>query len=226
MRHYGMEAGDYVLIEGTDTGSGMSDEIARHAFEPLFTTKPAGMGTGLGLAQVQALAEQAGGAARLETALGRGTTVFLYLPRWSGADTTPIADDIPANEGARKVEDAATILLVEDNEEVAAGLVAVLDVLGWHARHEATGDAALEVLKEGCAFDLVLSDIQMPGAVDGIGLAEWIRKQRPLQPVTLMTGYADHLAEARRLGVSVLAKPFNADDLKALLTGVPICASD
>jgi signal transduction histidine kinase/CheY-like chemotaxis protein len=218
-QRYGLGPGEYVVIECTDTGTGMREDIARHAFEALFTTKAMGAGTGLGLAQVLAMAEQAGGTARLESAIGHGTTVFLYLPRWAGEEP-PASDDMATVEPSRKED--ATVLLVEDNEEVAAGLVAVLDVLGWRARHEATGDAALKVLEDGGEFDLVLSDIQMPGTTDGIALAEWIRKRRPRQHVTLMTGYADHLAEARRLGVSVLAKPFNADDLKALLTGVPV----
>jgi signal transduction histidine kinase len=218
-QRYGLGPGEYVVIESTDTGTGMSENVARHAFEALFTTKTSGAGTGLGLAQVLAMAEQAGGTARLESAVDRGTTVFLYLPRWPGEEP-PAANDMATVEPSRKED--ASVLLVEDNEEVAAGLVAVLDVLGWRAHHEPTGDAALKLLEEGGEFDLVLSDIQMPGATDGIALAEWIRKRRPRQHVTLMTGYADHLAEARRLGVSVLAKPFNADDLKALLTGAPV----
>ena len=103
---------------------------------------------------------------------------------------------------------------------MAAGLLAVLDVLGWNARHAPSGDAALKVLEEGLTFDLVLSDIQMPGTYDGIGLVQWIKKQRPTQAVTLMTGYAEHLEQARQLGVAVLSKPFNADDLSALLSGI------
>ncbi|GAB5096862.1 ATP-binding protein [Caballeronia sp. HLA56] len=218
-RRYSVPPGDYVVIESRDTGTGMSDEVAHQAFEPLFTTKAAGAGTGLGLAQVLAMAEQAGGTARLETTWGKGTTVFIYLPRWTGA--APLEADEAEPVSVPLIDNETSVLLVEDNEEVAAGLVAVLDVLGWHARHESDGDAAMGVLKEGNRFTLVLSDIQMPGC-DGICLAEWIRKHLPRQAVVLMTGYADHLAEARRLGVTVLAKPFNTDDLRALLTGVPM----
>ncbi|VXC85906.1 Histidine kinase [Burkholderia sp. 8Y] len=214
---FGLQAGQYVEFSCQDTGSGMSPEVARHAFEPLFTTKEAGAGTGLGLAQVLAMAEQAGGKARLETELGKGTTIYVYLPRWSGAATeVGESKQISAAEASRE---NPTVLLVEDNEEVAAGLMAVLEVLGCSARHEPSGDAALEVLEAGQDFDLVLSDIQMPGACDGIGLVEWIKKHRPNQAVTLMTGYAAHFEKARELGVSVLSKPFNADDLNMLLTG-------
>jgi signal transduction histidine kinase len=217
---YELEAGEYVEFSCQDSGTGMTREVAQHAFEPLFTTKQAGAGTGLGLAQVLAMAEQAGGKARVETDVGRGTTIFFYLPHW----TAGVTEASPAErEGAIEPGGAkSTILLVEDNEEVAAGLVAVLDVLGWSARHEPSGDAALKVLEEGLEFDLVLSDIQMPGTCDGIGLVEWIKRQRPKQAVTLMTGYAEHLEQARRLGVAVLSKPFNADDLDMLLKGVAL----
>jgi signal transduction histidine kinase len=215
---FGLPSGDYVEFSCRDSGTGMTPDVERQVFEPLFTTKQAGAGTGLGLAQVAAMAEQAGGKARVETALGKGTTIFYYLPRWTGelseepqSRSAPIVDTTRAR---------STVLLVEDNEEVAAGLLAVLDVLGWNARHEPSGDAALKVLEDGYAFDLVLSDIQMPGTCDGIGLVEWIKQQRPTQAVTLMTGYAEHLEQAKRLGVAVLSKPFNADDLSALLSGV------
>jgi signal transduction histidine kinase len=217
---YGLQSGDYVEFSCRDSGTGMTPEVERHAFEPLFTTKQSGAGTGLGLAQVAAMAEQAGGKARVETALGQGTTIFYYLPRWTGeVPEEPQMRSAPVSDAPRA---RSTVLLVEDNEEVAAGLLAVLDVLGWNARHEPSGDAALKVLEDGYSFDLVLSDIQMPGTCDGIGLVEWIKKQRPTQAVTLMTGYAEHLEQARRLGVAVLSKPFNADDLSALLSGVRI----
>ncbi|SAK96599.1 integral membrane sensor hybrid histidine kinase [Caballeronia hypogeia] len=218
--HDGLAPGEYVLISCQDTGTGMRPEVALHAFEPLFTTKGAGAGTGLGLAQVLAMAEQAGGAARADTAWGYGTTIHIHLPHWTGeiealAETPPVAS-------VRRDAPASTALLVEDNEEVAAGLCAVLEVLGWQARHAASGDAALNVLEAGGEFDLVLSDIQMPGACDGIRLAEWIKAKRPRQPVALMTGYADQLEQARRTGFTILAKPFNIDDLKALLDGLPV----
>ncbi|WP_277183066.1 hybrid sensor histidine kinase/response regulator [Caballeronia sp. BR00000012568055] len=218
--HEGLAAGEYVVISCKDSGTGMRPDVAKHAFEPLFTTKGAAAGTGLGLAQVLATAEQANGTARVNSAWGYGTTIYIYLPRWSGEVDAIVGPPLEVN--AARDAPSSTVLLVEDNEEVAAGLCAVLEVLGWQARHEPSGDAALKVLEEGKEFDLVLSDIQMPGATDGIRLAEWIRNQRPQQPVTLMTGYADQLEQARRTGVAILAKPFNIDDLKALLNGLPM----
>jgi CheY-like chemotaxis protein len=217
--HEGLAAGEYVVISCKDSGTGMRPEVSKQAFEPLFTTKGAGVGTGLGLAQVMATAEQAGGTARVNSAWGYGTTIYIYLPRWCG-EADALAD-APAQTNTQRPAPSSTVLLVEDNEEVAAGLCAVLEVLGWKARHEPSGDAALQVLEQGNEFDLVLSDIQMPGAYDGIKLAEWIKSTRPRQPVTLMTGYADQLDQARRTGFAILAKPFNIDDLKALLNGLP-----
>nr|WP_284507807.1 hybrid sensor histidine kinase/response regulator [Caballeronia sp. GACF4] len=219
---HGLTAGDYVEFICEDSGTGMAPEVQSHAFEPLFTTKPAGIGTGLGLAQVAAMAEQGGGTARIESTVGRGTVVFFYLPRANEeavAHTRTQATE-PCSLTAESNHSRPILLLVEDNEEVAAGLLAVVDVLGWKARHAPTGDAALEVLKEDCAFDLILSDIQMPGTCDGIGLVEWIKQWRPTQAVTLMTGYAEHIEKARQLGVAVLSKPFNADDLATLLSSI------
>ncbi|WP_321801616.1 hybrid sensor histidine kinase/response regulator [Caballeronia sp. J97] len=214
----GLGGGEYVVISCKDSGIGMRPDVARQAFEPLFTTKSAGAGTGLGLAQVLAMAEQAGGTARLNSAWGFGTTIEIYLPHWTGEEDAPART--PPVEAVKRDAPSSTVLLVEDNAEVAAGLCAVLDVLGWQARHAASGDAAKQVLEAGGEFDLVLSDIQMPGNYDGIKLAEWIKSTRPKQPVTLMTGYADQLDEARRTGFAILAKPFNIDELQRLLNGL------
>ncbi|SAK62071.1 sensor histidine kinase/response regulator [Caballeronia fortuita] len=216
----GLAPGEYVLISCKDSGIGMRPDVARQAFEPLFTTKSAGAGTGLGLAQVLAMAEQAGGTARANSALGFGTTIDIYLPHWTGAADAPA--DTPPVETIVRDAPSSTVLLVEDNDEVAAGLCAVLDVLGWRARHASSGDAAKQLLEAGNDFDLVLSDIQMPGQCDGIKLAEWIKSTRPTQPVTLMTGYADQLDEARRTGFAILAKPFNIDDLQRLLNSLSV----
>jgi signal transduction histidine kinase/CheY-like chemotaxis protein len=219
----GLAAGEYVVISCKDSGTGMRPDVAKHAFEPLFTTKGTGAGTGLGLAQVLAMTEQAGGTARVNSAWGYGTTIYLYLPHFS-RQSRPAEQAAPLTERAESP--SSTVLLVEDNEEVAAGLCAVLEVLGWKAHHEPSGDAALQVLEGGGSFDLVLSDIQMPGTYDGIRLAEWIKAKRPKQRVTLMTGYADQLEQARRTGFAILAKPFNIDDLKALLNGLPLRDAD
>ncbi|CAB3787821.1 Sensor histidine kinase RcsC [Paraburkholderia ultramafica] len=208
--------GEYVLIACSDDGEGMSEAIAQRAFEPLFTTKLRGSGTGLGLAQVLSVCEQAGGTAKLDSVPGSGTTVRLYLPRYRESKAADV--EIP---GQPAQTPASVVLLVEDNEDVAAGVTAVLETFGCEVRHEPTADQALDVLSGGARFELVLSDIQMPGKLNGIDLAEKVRSAWPSQKIALMTGYADELERARRLGVAILAKPFNIDELHALVACEP-----
>jgi len=146
-----LKPGEYVLVSCSDTGVGMAPTVVQRAFEPLYTTKAANAGTGLGLAQVIAMCEQAGGTARIESIVGEGTTVSLILPRSTeSVGTNPVASPLAPAPTTAPVK--GSILLVEDNEEVAAGLSAVLEVFGWHSRHELTGDAALSLLEDGATF--------------------------------------------------------------------------
>nr|WP_229012928.1 ATP-binding protein [Paraburkholderia gardini] len=211
--------GEYVVISLTDDGEGMPESVLKRAFEPLFTTKFSGAGTGLGLAQVLAACEQAGGTARIDSVPKRGTTVRLYLPRYQGEQVParPVAPAAPATATAMQ----GVVLLVEDNDDVAEGVAAVLEVFGCKVRHESTADAALDALNAGGTFDLVLSDIQMPGRLSGIDLAERIQHTWPGQRIALMTGYADELERARHLGVPILAKPFDIDELRELVACTP-----
>ncbi|SIO58808.1 hybrid sensor histidine kinase/response regulator [Paraburkholderia phenazinium] len=208
--------GEYVLISCSDDGEGMSEAVARRAFEPLFTTKLQGSGTGLGLAQVLALCEQSGGTAKIDSVPGSGTTVRLYLPRYREARAVAGVVDEAALD-ARSASQGM-VLLVEDNEDVAAGIAAVLETFGCEVHHEATADRALDVLSAGETFELVLSDVQMPGKLSGVDLAERVRLSWPKQKIVLMTGYADELERARHIGVAILAKPFNIDELHALVS--------
>jgi signal transduction histidine kinase/CheY-like chemotaxis protein len=207
--------GEYVLIACSDDGEGMPEAVVRRAFEPLFTTRVRGSGTGLGLAQVLAMCEQAGGTASIDSVLGSGTTVRLYLPRYRARPKTSAAGAAAVHEPAPTAK--GVVLLVEDNEDVAAGVAAVLETFGCEVRHEPTADQAFDLLSAGASFELVLSDIQMPGRLNGIDLAEKVRSAWPAQKIALMTGYADELERARRLGVAILAKPFNIDELHALV---------
>ena len=207
--------GQYVVLAFIDEGDGMSEDVAKHAFEPLFTTKASGAGTGLGLAQVLAACDQAGGTARIVSVPAHGTTVRLYLPRFVGMDDSIVKLDTALGPGSLK--GSVTILLVEDNLDVAAGIAAVLEIFDCSVRHEVTADRALAVMTEGIVFDLVLSDVQMPGTLNGIDLAERLRRDFPTQRIALMTGYAEELERARRVGVPILAKPFDISDLQALL---------
>jgi signal transduction histidine kinase len=204
--------GDFVRLSLSDNGVGMSDEVYRHAFEPLFTTKPMGEGTGLGLAHVRAFCEQSGGTVTLESVQGVGTTVTLYLPRAVRTSSVRPARAVK-NQEARSL----CILLVEDNNDVAEAEEAVLSVMGHRVHRAANAALALECLSSGKRFDCVISDIQMPGELNGSDLARIIRTTYPQLPVVLITGYAEELDRARQTGFPVLPKPFSIEMLAKIL---------
>jgi len=209
----GVPAGDYVLLAASDNGEGMTRAVAAQAFEPLFTTKPGGMHPGLGLAQVLALCEMSSGTAKLTSEPGKGTTVRLYFPK-----AAALAEERQAPEHlCASAAHASEILLVEDNHEVAASLSAALELMGHEVTHLASADDALLALQAGQQYSFVLSDVQMPGKMNGIDLAEWLKANRPRQPVALMTGYADELERARLADIPIFAKPFNAEDLEQFI---------
>ncbi|PTB22646.1 hybrid sensor histidine kinase/response regulator [Trinickia symbiotica] len=213
-------AGEFVQISLEDTGAGMPPDVLAHAFEPLYTTKAKGMGTGLGLPQVYAFCERSGGLATIESKLGEGTAVRLYLPRTSAEPS-----EAPAVE--RKPESIAMtsglrVLLVEDNEEVAAGTEALLRMMGHEVNCAYNADAAIPLLFDTAPprFDVVISDIHMPGAKNGIDLAEAAQALTTPLPVILITGYAQELERARNVKVRVLSKPFDIALLETMLEGV------
>nr|WP_186126634.1 hybrid sensor histidine kinase/response regulator [Burkholderia gladioli] len=222
--------GDFVQLSLADTGGGMAPEVLAHAFEPLFTTKPKGMGTGLGLPQVFAFCERSGGIATIDSALGEGTTVRLYLPRARITDEAPPA--APASREASSLEtdpprEGLRILLVEDNGEVAAGTEALLSLLGHRVTYAANADDALALIDapldpedESRPFDLVISDIHMPGTLNGIDLAEEIEGRPGMLPVILVTGYAEELDRTRRVNARVLSKPFDIGLLDDMLHAI------
>jgi signal transduction histidine kinase/CheY-like chemotaxis protein len=217
--------GEFVQLSLEDTGVGMPADVLARAFEPLFTTKPKGMGTGLGLPQVFAFCERSGGLAAIDSATGAGTSVRLYLPRAAAVPeierpTEPNVEDSTAPQGLR-------ILLVEDNDEVAAGTEALLQMMGHQVTCVFNADTALRLFDDAHAkqartgeplpFDLVISDIHMPGASNGIDLAEAVQAFETRLPVILVTGYAEELDRARHVDVRVLSKPFDIALLDKLL---------
>jgi CheY-like chemotaxis protein len=203
------EADGFVEIAVADEGAGMSPEVASHAIEPFFTTKPPGKGTGLGLSQVYGFVRQSGGDLRIESEPGRGTTVTLRLPIARG-------EHAPAPAGpelATEVGDE-TILVVEDAAAVRRYVVRTLERLGYRVLQARDGPSALAVVGGDESIDLLLTDIVMPGGMLGLALAEEARKRRPGLPVLLMTGHADELAMRRDpSGPPVLAKPFGRQQL-------------
>ncbi len=199
------DGADGVRIEVADNGKGIPAHVLPQVFDPFFTTKPVGHGTGLGLSQVYGLARQAGGDARIESVEGEGTRVALLLPAFhaeASASPDPSEADAPELAGAGQA-----VLLVEDNAELATVTVQVLQAAGYTVTHAASGDAARARLAGGSRFDIVLSDIRMPGDTDGIALARWLRGTLPHLPIVLMTGYTTELEQAESLGLQVLPKP-------------------
>ena len=203
-----------VTVTFSDTGSGIAPADLARVFEPFFTTKGVGKGTGLGLSQVQGLCQRAGGSVEIASTPGVGTSVRLRFPALAAdpaqAPAGPAAADPVASIPAR-------VLMVEDNLEVATATLDLLQVLGCRATHCERADQALALLAPGHGFDLVLSDVVTPGAIDGIELARQVAAREPHLPVILMTGYAERIPEAERLRVRVLPKPFDAATLAAHL---------
>jgi CheY-like chemotaxis protein len=212
-------AGDFVRLDIADSGIGMSPDTLSHAFEPFFTTKEVGSGSGLGLAQAHGFAKASGGAVRIASAPGRGTLVSLFLPRTLKApafapDLMPHAsDDVAAN--------AAQVLVVEDDDEVAALTVEMINQLGYDTTRVASAEAALGALADRRTVDIVFSDVMMPGRMNGVELAQEIRRRRPNLPVLLTSGYAE--AARRKAGsqqLKIIAKPYKIDELRDALAAV------
>jgi CheY-like chemotaxis protein len=200
------------VISVSDTGQGMSPEILNRVFEPFFTTKPPGVGTGLGLAQVYGFCVQAGGDVEVASTLRVGTTVSMLLP--ASAKAIRAAQPAPASVATL----SARVLLVEDNPELASSLAASLEESGCSVTPVGSAQEAERLaLAAGSGFDVVLSDIVMPGA-DGIALANRLRKRKPDLPVVLITGYSREVRQAVDIDMEVLAKPCSAQELLGALS--------
>jgi signal transduction histidine kinase/CheY-like chemotaxis protein len=201
-------AGEFVSIAVSDTGAGIPAGVLAKVFEPFFTTKEIGKGTGLGLAQVRGFAEQAGGTAAIASQVGLGTVVTIYLPR-----AMRVASDNDAQRPAPVTKGAGTALVVEDDDAVAETAVKLLAMIGYKATRAQDARTALALLLGGQKFDVIFSDIVMPGGMNGLDLARRIRRHFPDLPVLLASGYSQAAAEVAREGFAIIAKPYRADGL-------------
>jgi two-component system NtrC family sensor kinase len=205
-------SGDFVAIRVADTGHGIPPNILTRVFEPFFTTKEIGKGTGLGLSQVYGFAKQSGGTATVSSTDGRGTAITLYLPRCH--DVPQVASPQTQVQTQAPSEAAGTVLLVEDNADVAEVGASYLRQLGYRVRSVANAQAAIAALRLDADVDLVFSDILMPGGMNGLELAREIGARFPGIPVLLATGYSASAQDAVRQGVVVLQKPYDLDGLQ------------
>jgi len=207
-----MVPGAYVALRVSDSGTGMPPEVIARAFDPFYTTKPQGQGTGLGLSMVYGFARQSGGQVRIDSVPGRGTTVTIYLPWHQGAPESGAAATAAASTPQAGANEA--VLVVDDEPTVRMLVGEVLRDLGYTAIEAADGASALRVLQSQARVDLLVTDIGLPGGIGGRQLADTARASRPALRVLFITGYAENTAlGALQPGMQVMTKPFAMDAL-------------
>jgi PAS domain S-box-containing protein len=203
-----LPAGPYIALCVTDTGAGMSPDIVSRAFDPFFTTKPLGEGTGLGLSMIYGFARQSGGQVRIDSKVGNGATVSLYLPRYAGADED--VDDPPALQRGDHGE-GETVLVIDDEPTVRMLIVELLEDIGYAVIQAGDGPSGLRILESDARIDLLITDVGLPGGLNGRQVADAARSLRPGLKVLFVTGYAENAAVGNgRLdaGMQVITKPF------------------
>ncbi len=219
-----LEPGQYVSMCVSDTGTGMPPDVVAKAFDPFFTTKPIGQGTGLGLSMIYGFAKQSGGQARIYSEIGQGTTVCLYLPRHLGKAT--LADGLSDLAAAPRAQQGETVLVVDDEPTVRMLVTEVLEDLGYTAIEAADGATGLKVLQSDVRIDLLVTDVGLPGGMNGRQVADAARIARPFLKVLFITGYAENAVISHGHldpGMHVLTKPFAmealASRIKELIDG-------
>lgn len=215
-RQFDMRPGEYVTLSVTDTGVGMSASVAARVFEPFFTTKPLGAGTGLGLSMIYGFARQSGGQVCIDSELGRGTTVTIYLPRYEG----DVRDEEmrPAPPVLPRATDSKTVLVVDDEPTVRMLLSDILGELGYTAIEASDSNAGLKILLSDVPIDLLITDVGLPGGMNGRQMADAGLVSRADLKVLFITGYAESsaLGDGQLApGMAVLTKPFDVDTIAA-----------
>ena len=216
----GLAPGEYVQLSISDTGLGMDAETLAKATEPFFTTKGPGKGTGLGLSMVYGLAEQSGGAMSIQSELGKGTTINLWLPQAEAGIT--ISDQKQPFLVARRASDERrNILIVDDDPLVRLGTVEMLEDLGHYVVEANSGSVAIEILNQDASINLIITDHSMP-EMTGVELIKFVRTKLPNIAIILASGYAEIPGGVvDSLRVSRLAKPFRQEELALAISGVP-----
>ncbi|HVY33908.1 MAG TPA: response regulator, partial [Caulobacteraceae bacterium] len=203
-----LPAGQYISVSVTDTGTGMASDVIERAFDPFYTTKPIGQGTGLGLSMVHGFAGQSGGQVRIYSELGKGTTMCLYLPRFVGELEPEAPEEPPPPAYQRRHE---TVLVIDDEETVRMLVCDVLGEAGYQVLQAADGSTGLKILESETPIDLLITDVGLPGGMNGRQVADAARLKRPDLKVLFVTGYAENAAVGNGLldhGMSVMTKPF------------------
>jgi PAS domain S-box-containing protein len=211
-----LNAGEYVRLCVSDTGVGMTADVRARAFDPFYTTKPIGQGTGLGLSMIYGFVRQADGSVRIESEVGKGTAIEILLPRFTGeAEAPAVAEPAVDGQNGHKHE---VVLVVEDEAVVRLLIVELLNDLGYRALEAADGPAALRILQSAQRIDLLVTDIGLPG-LNGRQLADAGRERRPNLKILFMTGYAEDAAGKSFLGpgMEIITKPFTMDVLAVKL---------
>jgi PAS domain S-box-containing protein len=208
--------GQYLSLCVTDTGTGMPPEVIARVFEPFYTTKPIGEGTGLGLSMIYGFAKQSGGQVRIYSEVGKGTTVFIYLPRHYGQ----IEDEGPSTESRLlpRSEQGETVLVVDDEPTVRMLITDILEELGFTAIEAGDSAAGLKILQSDVRIDLLVTDVGLPGGMNGRQMADAGRVSRPDLKVLFITGYAENAAVGNGQlapGMAVLTKPFPMETMAA-----------
>ncbi|CAN5413214.1 hypothetical protein BH10PSE3_BH10PSE3_20330 [soil metagenome] len=199
--------GQYVSLCVSDTGTGMTPEVISRAFDPFFTTKPLGQGTGLGLSMIHGFARQSGGQVRIYSEVGDGTTMCLYFPRFVGElETVEAAETVDGHEGHGE-----TVLVIDDEEPIRMLITDVLEEAGYRVIAAADGPAGLKILQSDVRIDLLITDVGLPGGVNGRQVADAARVGRPDLKVLFVTGYAENAVVGNGhldVGMQVITKPF------------------
>lgn len=200
--------GQYVSLCVTDTGTGMTPDVIAHAFDPFFTTKPLGQGTGLGLSMIHGFVRQSGGQVRIYSEVGKGTTMCLYLPRFVGGKDDA---DLPGLPSVADLGHGETVVVIDDDVTVRMLIVEVLEEAGYVVIQAADGPTGLKILQSDTRIDLLVTDVGLPGGMNGRQLADTARTARPDLKVLFVTGFAENAAVGNGLlepGMQVITKPF------------------